>query len=126
MTSTATASGSLSWSVAFFSQRNSSILSRRSLSSRLVMTKSVDSGSFSALLDQGFVRLGKSSPSKPQKYEISYFTSGRVDDVLGGRAEIVGREQCGAVIARYVEPKRKMPANVWTTPSHNAEVGGTN
>ncbi len=83
-------------------------------------------GSLMELLKQGFVRLGKATPSKPQKYEISYLTSGRIEDVLSGRAKVVGEDSSGATIARYVEAKRKMPSNVWMIPSHNAEVGGTN
>jgi adenine-specific DNA-methyltransferase len=82
--------------------------------------------SLNELLDQGFVRVGKATPSKPQKYEISYLTSGRVEDILSGRARVVGKDPSGAVIARYIEAKQKMPPNVWVIPSHNAEVGGTN
>ncbi len=82
--------------------------------------------SLALLIDQGFVRVGRATPAKPQKYEISYMTSGRAEDIRSGRARVVEVEASGAVVARYVNAKQKMPPNVWSIPSHNAEVGGTN
>jgi adenine-specific DNA-methyltransferase len=76
-------------------------------------------------LSKGYVRVGRATPGKPQVYEISYFTSGRVADVESGRAAVVGRNPDGSVIARYVTHKTKMPTSTWVRASHNAEVHGT-
>jgi adenine-specific DNA-methyltransferase len=81
--------------------------------------------SASELLSQGYVRVGRHAPSKPQPYEISYLTSGRVNDIKTGRASVVGYEDTGAVIATYVTAKLRMPLSTWSRPSHNAEKGGT-
>jgi len=77
------------------------------------------------LLAKGYVRVGKATPSKPQTYEISYFTSGRINDIESGRASVVGRNFDGSVIARYVTHKMKMPTSTWVRASHNAEVYGS-
>ena len=55
-----------------------------------------------------------------------YLTSGRVEDITSGRAKVVGRDNSGAVIAKYVTAKTRMPLSTWLRPSHNAETGGTN
>ncbi|QMU96302.1 site-specific DNA-methyltransferase [Microbacterium esteraromaticum] len=78
-----------------------------------------------ARLSRGYVRVGKATPGKPQTYEISYLTSGKVLDVETGRAAIVGSNPDGSVLARYVTHKVKMPTSTWVRPSHNAEVHGT-
>lgn len=77
------------------------------------------------LLKKGYVKVGKATPEKPQGYEISYLTSGRIDDIESGRAKIVGRAKDGSVIARYEASKIKMPITTWNRPSHNAEIYGT-
>lgn len=82
----------------------------------------------SALRDlhvRGYVRVGRHTPDKPQQWEISYLTSGKIDDVECGRATVVGRESDGSVIAEYVGDKLKTPTSTWLRPSHNAETGGT-
>lgn len=63
------------------------------------------------LLEEGFVRVGRHTPNKPQKYEISYLTSGRVEDIRSGRATIIGRNADRSVIAKYVTYKEKMPTS---------------
>jgi adenine-specific DNA-methyltransferase len=81
--------------------------------------------SLANLLDRGFVRVGSHAPDKPQQYEISYFTSGRIKDIDTGKAKIVGHNPDGSVIAEYVQSKIKMPVSTWSRPSHNAEIYGT-
>lgn len=76
-------------------------------------------------LAKGYVRVGRATPDKPQAYEISYFTSGKIADIETGRAVVVGHNPDGSVIARYVTHKLKMPTSTWVRPSHNAEVHGT-
>ncbi|MGV1009097.1 MAG: site-specific DNA-methyltransferase [Dermatophilaceae bacterium] len=82
--------------------------------------------SVAPLLAKGYVRVGRHTPSQGQKYEISYLTAGRIDDIESGRATVLGYDEAGAVIAQYVSSKLKMPLSNWTKPSHNAETGGTN
>lgn len=77
------------------------------------------------LLKLGFVRVGRHTADKPQQYEISYLTSGRIDDIKSGRAQVVGNNPDGSVIARYIASKIKMPVSTWVRPSHNAEIYGT-
>lgn len=74
---------------------------------------------------RGYVRVGRHTPDKPQQWEISYLTSGKIDDIESGRATVVGREADGSVIAEYVGDKLKTPTSTWLRPSHNAETGGT-
>ncbi|WP_374354200.1 site-specific DNA-methyltransferase [Limnohabitans sp.] len=73
----------------------------------------------------GYVRVGRNTPDKPQEWEISYLTSGKIDDIESGRATVVGRESDGSVIAEYVGDKLKTPTSTWVRSSHNAETGGT-
>jgi adenine-specific DNA-methyltransferase len=81
--------------------------------------------SLANLLNKGFVRVGNSMPDKPQQYEISYLTSGRIKDIESGKAVVVGSNPDGSVIAEYVQSKIKMPISTWNRPSHNAEIYGT-
>ncbi len=81
--------------------------------------------SLRSLISEGFVRVGRSTPDKPQRYEISYLTSGKANDIRQGRATVTGRDETGAVIAHYVTHRLKMPTSVWSRDSHNAEVHGT-
>jgi adenine-specific DNA-methyltransferase len=81
--------------------------------------------SLANLLNKGFVRVGNSTPDKPQQYEISYLTSGRIKDIESGKAVVVGNNPDGSVIAEYVQSKIKMPITTWNRPSHNAEIYGT-
>ncbi len=78
-----------------------------------------------AIHERGYVRVGKHTSDKPQEWEISYLTSGKIDDIESGRAAVKGRNQDGSVIAEYVTDKLKTPTSTWVRPSHNAETGGT-
>src|SRR3546814_7298562 len=81
--------------------------------------------SLRGLIEKGYVRVGRHTPDKPQTYEISYLTSGRIADIEGGKASVTGRNPDGSVIAIYDESKIKMPISSWHRPSHNAEIHGT-
>lgn len=81
--------------------------------------------SLQSLLDKGYVRVGRFTPDKPQQYEVSYLTSGRIADIESGRAKVVGRAEDGSVVAKYETSKIKMPVSTWVRPSHNAEIYGT-
>lgn len=78
-----------------------------------------------AIHARGYVRVGRHTPDKPQEWEISYLTSGKIEDIESERAVIVGRGPDGSVIAEYVADKLKTPTSTWVRPSHNAETGGT-
>jgi adenine-specific DNA-methyltransferase len=81
--------------------------------------------SLKRLLKEGYVRVGRFLVDKPQKYELSYLTSGRIADIKSGRAQVIGKDKDGSVIAQYVTNKIKMPISTWVRPSHNAEIYGT-
>jgi adenine-specific DNA-methyltransferase len=78
-----------------------------------------------ALLAKGFLRVGRHTPDKPQAWEVSYLTSGRIADIEEGRAKVTGRNRDGSVIASYVTHKVKVPVTTWNRASHNAETNGT-
>lgn len=77
-------------------------------------------------LARGYIKLGKPTPTKPQKFKVSYLTSGIVEGIERGSIHVTGHSDSGAVVAYYTEPKLKMPTTNWHRESHNAEVGGTN
>jgi adenine-specific DNA-methyltransferase len=77
------------------------------------------------LLARGFLRVGRHTPDRPQQWEVSYLTSGRIADIDQGRAAVAGSNADGSVIASYVTHKKKMPVTTWNRPSHNAETHGT-
>ncbi len=78
------------------------------------------------LLSKGYLRVGKYNPNKPQKWELSRLTSGKVADIEAGKAQVIGHNKDGSVIAEYQEQKLKAPVSVWNSPTHNAEANGTN
>ena len=78
------------------------------------------------MLKKGYIRVGRYTPKKPQKWELSYLLSGIVDDVESGRATIIGKNPDGSIKANYVDEIKKAPVSVWMRPSHNAETEGTN
>ena len=77
-------------------------------------------------LAQGYVRVGRHTPTAPQEYVISYLRTGPISDIEEGRATLEGRASDGSVIAAYVEGKSKMPTTQWNEPSHDAQRYGTN
>ncbi len=89
------------------------------------MNWGLTAGSLQALLGRGYVRVGRHAPQKPQQYEISYLTTGRIADISEGRATVVGSDETGAVLANYLTHKMKMPLSNWVRDSHNAETQGT-
>ncbi|MGN6686927.1 MAG: site-specific DNA-methyltransferase [Actinomycetales bacterium] len=77
------------------------------------------------LLAKGYLRVGRHTPDKPQPWELSYLTSGRIADIEEGRALVTGHNADGSVVASYVTHKVKMPVTTWNRSSHNAETQGT-
>ena len=39
-------------------------------------------------LESGYVKIGRHTPNKPQKYSISYLASGTIEDIEAGLKEI--------------------------------------
>lgn len=78
------------------------------------------------MLKKGYIKVGRYTPNKPQKWELSYLLSGVVDDIESGRAIVIGKNPDGSVKAIYVDDKKKAPVSVWMKQSHNAETEGTN
>jgi adenine-specific DNA-methyltransferase len=74
----------------------------------------------------GHIKVGGHKPSAPQPYAISYLTSGRIADISSGNATVVGHDPSGAVIAKYLVDKNRMPSTNWSRPTHNAETFGSN
>lgn len=77
------------------------------------------------LWEKGYLRVGRHTPERPQTWEISYLTSGRIADIEEARAVVHGRNPDGSVNASYLVSKVKMPVTTWNRPSHNAETCGT-
>ena len=76
-------------------------------------------------LANGFLRVGREKPSEPQKYVISYLTSGIIDDIQAKNIRVTGRGPDGSVIAEYVTGRVVMPTTQWSKSSHDAQRGGT-
>lgn len=74
---------------------------------------------------EGFVRAGKCTPNKPQKYIISYVTGGVIDDIKNGKAIITGYNPDGSVIAHFPKGRNKMPTTNWNRSTHDAQQYGT-
>lgn len=77
-------------------------------------------------LKEGFVRAGKATPNKPQKYVISYVTGGVIEDIKSGKAIVSGRNPDGSVVAYYPQGRDKMPSTNWNRILHDAQRYGTN
>lgn len=76
-------------------------------------------------MEKGYVRVGKYKPDKPQKFSISYLTTGTIADIEEGRAQIRGYSEDGSVKAYYVEDKKSFPTTQWNYSSHDAKNYGT-
>lgn len=77
------------------------------------------------LLENGYLRAGKAKLKEPQKYVISYLTSGIVNDIEAGVAILRGKNPDGTVDAFYPSGRDKMPTTNWNRPSHDAQQYGT-
>ncbi|GAA4195339.1 hypothetical protein GCM10022219_20170 [Microbacterium oryzae] len=89
------------------------------------MNWSLTDTAFDARWQQGFVRAGKATLDKPQKYLIQYILGGVIEDIASGKARVTGRAPDGSVRAEYVEEKSAMPHTQWDLPAHNAQENGT-
>lgn len=74
---------------------------------------------------KGYARAGSTQPGKPQQYIIQYLKSGPIADIEAGRADVIGRNDDGSVIAQYARAPEKWAPTVWNLRSHSAEHYGT-
>lgn len=77
-------------------------------------------------LAHGYVKVGKYTPDKPQKYVISYLTSGIISDIESGKATVRSILKDGSIDAYYVEGKEIPPTTNWQKPTHDAQWYGSN
>ncbi len=76
-------------------------------------------------LSKGYIRVGKYTPDKPQKYILQYLYSGKIQDIETGKATIIGKNIDGSIKAVYNEGREVMPTTQWNNPSHNAQTQGS-
>lgn len=76
-------------------------------------------------LSKGYVRVGKCNMGKPQKYVISYLTSGTIEDIESEKASIVGYAKDGSVKAHYSDGKKSLPTTQWDSAVYDAKIYGT-
>jgi adenine-specific DNA-methyltransferase len=70
------------------------------------------------LVDDGYVRSNGDT--------IQYLQPGTVNGILSGDITVTGRDEQGAVIAKYaIDAKSLMPKTVWVRASHNTQASGT-
>jgi adenine-specific DNA-methyltransferase len=77
------------------------------------------------LLRDGYLRAGRAKVNEPQKYVISYLTSGIVEDIESGDAIVRGRNPDSTIDAYYPAGRDRMPTTNWNRPSHDAQQYGT-
>lgn len=78
-----------------------------------------------ARASKGYISVGKHLPNEPQKYSISYLTSGKINDINSGKVEIKGYEENGAVIGVYPDTREMPPTTQWDYKTHDAYRNGT-
>lgn len=76
-------------------------------------------------LSKGYVKVGKHTPNKPQKYVLSFLERGMVEGIKNGDVVITGKRPDGSVIAVYNTQRKVMPKSQWTFKSHDAREYGT-
>lgn len=77
-------------------------------------------------LNKGYIRVGNYNPNKPQKYVISYLTSGIIKDIDSGKAYIENYNDDGSANAFYYGNKEIPPTTNWNKPLHDAQWYGSN
>ena len=89
------------------------------------MNWSLTATTFDERFAAGYIRAGKATPDKPQKYIMQYVLGGVIDDIRAGAVEVKGRNVDGSIEAYYIDEKSKMPLSQWDISSHNAQQNGT-
>lgn len=76
-------------------------------------------------LKNGYIRVGKYQPNKPQQYIIQYLYSGKIADIENGKAIVTGKNPDGSIRAFYLDGKETMPTTQWNYSTHNAQTQGS-
>ena len=74
---------------------------------------------------KGYVKVGKHTPDKPQKYVLTFLEEGMIEGIQNGDVVITGKRPDGSVIAVYNTQRKIMPKSQWTFKSHDAREYGT-
>lgn len=75
--------------------------------------------------EKGYVRVGKKTLDKYQKYSLSYIKTGAIDDIETGKAIIEGYGKDGSVKAYYHEKRKKNPPTVIESSCYDARIHGS-
>lgn len=76
-------------------------------------------------VEKGYIRVGKYTPEKPQKYSLSYIKTGAISDIETGKAVIEGYAKDGSVKAYYTDKRKKNPPTVIESPLYDARIHGS-
>jgi adenine-specific DNA-methyltransferase len=76
-------------------------------------------------VSNGYLRVGKYTPNKPQQFVIQYLMSGTIKAIENGSISVVGYEKDGSVIAQNNITKLSLPKTQWDYSSHDARDCGT-
>lgn len=76
-------------------------------------------------LDKGYVKTGKYTPKKPQKYVIQYLTPASIKSIEEGLVKVTGYNVDGSVIAVYDTKRKVLPKTQWDDPLYDARDYGT-
>lgn len=76
-------------------------------------------------VEKGYIRVGKKTLDKPQKYSLSYIKTGAISDIETGKAIVEGYGKDGSVQAFYHEKRKKTPPTVVESPLYDARIHGS-
>lgn len=77
-------------------------------------------------ISKGYIKVGKKTPDKPQKYSLTYIKTGAIADIESGKAVIEGYNPDGSVKAFYSDRRKKNPPTVLTDGKYDARSNGSN
>ena len=77
-------------------------------------------------IQKGYIKVGKKTPDKPQKYSLTYIKTGAIADIESGKAKIEGYNSDGSVRAYYSDRRKKNPPTVLTDGKYDARSNGSN
>ena len=76
-------------------------------------------------LKKGYIRVGKHTPDKPQKYIIQFLMLGTIKDIENGNIVLTGKNSDGSVQGYYKIVQKALPTTSWSYDSHDARDYGT-
>ena len=75
--------------------------------------------------NNGYVKIGKYDPSKPQQFKIQFLSSGTIKAIERGEINVVGHRDDGSVIVIHPGGKKFLPKTQWDKAEHDARDYGT-